>query len=82
MNEDKSIDWKAMIDKFSSYSGTIRDFGKENNILEKQFYYHRRKLANKNKVVFHEIPVKSEDNPIVKNNTITDIKIEVGKTFS
>ncbi|WP_455789296.1 IS66 family insertion sequence element accessory protein TnpA, partial [Clostridium butyricum] len=38
-----------MIDKLSSYSGTIKDFCKENNILEKKFYYHRRKLANKNK---------------------------------
>ena len=78
MNEDKSIDWKAMIDKLSSYSGTIRDFCKENNIPEKQFYYHRRKLADKNKAVFHKIPLKSEDNLIVKNN-IKDIKIEVGK---
>ncbi len=25
MNEDKSIDWKAMIEKLSSYSGTIKD---------------------------------------------------------
>ena len=78
MNEDKSIDWKAMIDKLSSYPGTIKDFCKENKIPEKQFYYHRRKLADKNKAVFHKIPLKSEDNPIVKNN-ISDIKIEVGK---
>ncbi len=42
MNEDKIIDWKAMLDKLSSYSGTIRNFCKENNIPEKQFYYHRR----------------------------------------
>lgn len=78
MNEDKSIDWKAMIDKLSSYPGTIKDFCKENKIPEKQFYYHRRKLADKNKAVFHKIPLKSEDNLIVKNN-IKDIKIEVGK---
>ena len=78
MNEDKSIDWKAMIDKLSSYPGTIKDFCKENKIPEKQFYYHRRKLADKNKAVFHKIPLKSEDNLIVKNN-IKDINIEVGK---
>ena len=78
MNEDKIIDWKAIIDKQSSYSGTIRDFCKENNIPEKQFYYHRRKLADKNKAVFHKIPLKSKDNLVVKNN-IKDIKIEVGK---
>ena len=78
MNKDKSIDWKAMIDKLSSYSGTIKDFCKENNIPEKQFYYHRRKLADKDKAVFHKIPLKSEDSLIVKN-TIKDIKIEVGK---
>ena len=62
MNEDKSIDWKSMIEKLSSYSGTIKDFCKENNIPEKQFYYHRRKLADKNKAVFHKIPLKSQDN--------------------
>ena len=78
MNEDKTINWKAMIDKLSSYSGTIKDFCKENNIPEKQFYYHRRKLADKDKAVFHKIPLKSEDSLIVKN-TIKDIKIEVGK---
>ena len=78
MNEDKIIDWKAMLDKLSSYSGTIRNFCKENNIPEKQFYYHRRKLADKNKAIFHKIPLKSKDNPIVKND-IKDIKIEVGK---
>lgn len=41
MNENKIIDWEAMTDKLSVYSGTIRDFVKENNIQEKQFYYHR-----------------------------------------
>ena len=79
MNEDKNIDWKAMIDKLSSYSGTIKDFCRENNIPEKQFYYHRRKLADKNKVMFHEISLKSKANPSVKSNNIKDIKIEVGK---
>ena len=78
MSEVKKIDWKIMVDKISSYQGTIRDFCKENNIPEKQFYYHRRKLADKNKAVFHKIPLKSKDNSIVKNNT-KDIKIEVGK---
>ena len=33
MNEDKIIDWKAIIDKQSSYSGTIKDFCKENNMI-------------------------------------------------
>ena len=46
-----------MIDKHSSYSGTIKDFCKENNIPEKQFYYNRRKLADKNKAVFHKIQI-------------------------
>ena len=79
MNKNKTIDWKAIIDKVSAYSGTIKDFCKENNIPEKQFYYHRRKLTDKNKLVFHEIPLKSGDNSIIKDNSKTDIKIEVGK---
>lgn len=79
MNEDKTVDWKAMIDKLSLYSGTIKDFCKENNIPEKKFYYHRRKLADKTKVIFHEIPLKSECNSNVENNNTSNIKIEVGK---
>lgn len=53
MSEIKNMDWKALIDKLSTYKDTIKDFCKENNIPEKQFYYHRRKLASKNKVTFH-----------------------------
>ena len=79
MNEDKTVDWKAMIDKLELYSGTIKDFCKENNIAEKKFYYHRRKLSDTNKVVFHEIPLKSESNPTVSNSNTSDIKIEIGK---
>ncbi len=79
MNEDKTVDWKAMIDKLELYSGTIKDFCKENNIAEKKFYYHRRRLSDKNKVVFHEIPLKSESNPTVSNSNTSDIKIEIGK---
>lgn len=79
MSEIKNTDWKALIDNLSTYKGTIKDFCKENNIPEKQFYYHRRKLADKNKVTFHEILLKSELGAIVKNNNPTNIKIEVGK---
>lgn len=79
MSEDKTVDWKSMIDKLSLYSGTIKDFCKENNIGEKKFYYHRRKLLKKNKVIFHEIPLKSESNPIAPKNNTEDIKIEIGK---
>lgn len=79
MNEDKTVDWEAMIDKLSLYSGTIKDFCKENNIAEKKFYYHRRRLTNKNKVIFHEISLKSENNLNVSNNNTSDIKIEIGK---
>ena len=79
MSEVKKIDWKIMVDKISSYQGTIRDFCKENNIPEKQFYYHRRKLRDTNKTIFHGISLKSETKPIVKNSNQSNIKIEIGK---
>lgn len=79
MNEVKNIDWKVMVDKISSYEGTIRDLCKENNITEKQFYYHRRKLRNIDKNIFHSISLKSESNPSVKNSNKSNIKIEIGK---
>ena len=79
MSEVKKIDWKAMVDKISAYEGTIRDFCKENNIPEKQFYYHRRKLRNTNKSIFHGISLKSETKSMVKNSNQSNIKIEIGK---
>ena len=79
MNEDKTVDWKAMIDKLELYSGTIKDFCKENNIAAKKFYYHRRKLSDTNKVVFHEIPLKSENTSAVSITNESDIKIKIGK---
>ncbi|WP_416335473.1 IS66 family insertion sequence element accessory protein TnpA [Clostridium sp. LQ25] len=57
----------------------MKEFCKENNIAEKKFYYHRRKLSDKNKVLFHEIPFKSESNPSVSNSNTSDIKIDIGK---
>ena len=38
MSEVKNINWEVMVEKVSSYQGTIRDFCKENNIPEKKFY--------------------------------------------
>ena len=79
MNEDKTVDWKAMIDKLELYSGTIKDFCKENNIAEKKFYYHRRKLADNSKAAFHKISLKSENTSTVSINNTSDIRIEIGK---
>ena len=52
MSEVKNINWEVMVEKASSYQGTIRDFCKENNIQERKFYYHRRRMTNTNKVIF------------------------------
>ncbi|CAI3246713.1 conserved hypothetical protein [Clostridium neonatale] len=78
MSEIKDIDWKEMIEKLSSYQGTIRDFCKENNLPERKFYYHRRRLANTNKTIFHGISLKSESNSIAKHSDKPSIKIEIG----
>ena len=37
MNEDKTVDWKAMIEKLSSYSGTIKDFCKKIVLQKRNF---------------------------------------------
>ena len=78
MSEVKNINWEVMVEKVSSYQGTIRDFCKENNIPEKKFYYHRRRLTNTNKVIFHEVSLKSESDSILKDNNKSNIKIEIG----
>lgn len=86
-NEESNINWKELINKFSSYEGTLVDYCRKNNITENQFYYYRKKFKNKNenktKTIFHPITVeKKETDKIIKDNTLIktrDIKVEIGK---
>ena len=47
-NEVSEINWEEIIEKFSSFEGTITNFCKENNINQHQLYYRRKKLAKEN----------------------------------
>ena len=80
MNEEKVIDWEEVILKVASYKGTIKEFCKENNLNEKQFYYHRKKIQCANKVKFHEISLKSQSNIHSVEQFTSNIKIEIGNS--
>lgn len=67
-----------MVEKASSYEGTIKEFCKENNLQEKKFYYHRKKLKDSKKVEFHAISLKTKANITTKPNYQANIRIEVG----
>lgn len=54
-SEALAVDWKDILDKFSTHEGTIKSFCKENNISVPQLYYRRRRLKNNNNTVFHDI---------------------------
>ncbi|WP_176431479.1 hypothetical protein [Anaerovirgula multivorans] len=45
LSEAPGIDWEDILDKFSSYEGTIRGFCKENNISVHQIDYRRSILV-------------------------------------
>lgn len=79
-NELVDIDWDDIMNKFSSYEGSVSSFCRENHIKRHQFYNQRRK--NKNREVFHAIPVKKKvSEKIVTENLgkiSKDIRIEVG----
>lgn len=81
INEVNEIDWDEIIEKFSSYDGSIQDFCRENNISHHQLYYRRKKLREE-KTAFHAIKLNTKDtvnSNDSKGNSIKDIRIEIGK---
>ena len=72
--------YREFIDKFSSYEGSVTQYCIENNLSKSQFYYHKRRFETPEDISFHNISLKEESlNIINENNTINNIKIEIGK---
>lgn len=83
--ENSKIDWEEIINKFSSYKGSIIEFCKENNIKQHQLYHRRKKLVSKTNPAFHAIALNKESDTVTtKSNSsevsfTKDIRIEIGK---
>lgn len=78
-NELEEEYWGKILEKYSSYEGTLRDFCSENNITKHKLYYYKKKLEKPNKQAFHAIalkPVKAIGNA---EKAYKDIRIEIGK---
>ncbi|KRQ85768.1 hypothetical protein ABG79_02458 [Caloramator mitchellensis] len=78
-NKSDKVFWENIIEKYFSYEGSLVDFCIENNITKRQFYYHRNKLENSNKPVFHAIALKPVPNSDNVQKAYKDIRIEIGK---
>ncbi|MBU3203964.1 IS66 family insertion sequence element accessory protein TnpA [Clostridium algidicarnis] len=81
-NELIDIDWDEVMNKFSSYEGSVVNFCKENHIKRYQFYNQRRRLKKKDNEVLYAIPVKKKkvsERICIKNlaKVSKDIRIEV-----
>lgn len=78
--------WEQAINKFySDYSElTIKDYCLDNNLNKSQFYYHRRRLNNKNDKdpVFHAVNLNDKTDIVKKEapipNNSLDITIMIG----
>ena len=86
IKEDNEINWDEIMEKFSSFDGSILEFCRENNISHHKLYYRRKKLREENEVpAFHAIKLNTEKTirSIHTNNNKTpslqDIRIEIGK---
>lgn len=55
MASDIEVNWVDILNKFSSYQGTIVKFCNENGINPHQLYYQRKKASNTNPPLFHGI---------------------------
>lgn len=82
--EISEINWDDVLNKFTSYEGTIVNFCKEHGVSQHQLYYRRKKWQKETKTVFCEFKLDDdclEKAVIVNENKIysNDIKIEIGK---
>lgn len=71
--------WENILEKYSSYEGSLIDFCRENNITKHQLYYYKKKFKNENKPVFHAIALKPAHNTDNVQKAYKDIRIEIGK---
>lgn len=55
--KSNDVTWRGILEKFSSYEGTVTSFCKENNISKSQFYYYKNKFEQSSKPTFHAIVI-------------------------
>jgi len=86
ISEAPSINWKDILDKFSSYEGTIVEFCKQNNIKPHQLYYQRKRSENTAAPVFHAVRFREKNSDETIEEAISSnpysgsvIKIKIGK---
>ena len=78
--------WEEVINKYYSdnHELTITDYCSENNLNKSQFYYHKKRLSNKNKKAPVFQAIKLDDNTkVIKKKTqnfetSVDVKIVIG----
>ena len=73
--------WEEYINRFYSYSGTVKDFCIENEISKSQFYYHKKRLekATSTTRIFHEVSLTTDkDNIELVPQVSKEIKITIG----
>lgn len=82
INFNKEI-LKELLEKFSSYEGTVTDYCKKNNISKSQFYYYKKKFNKETNPIFHAIELKPEvsksTNTKINCKQDHNIKIELGR---
>jgi len=82
MNDiENSINWKQLVNEFTSYEGTLISFCRQNNISKGQFYYYRKKFEEKENLKFHAISLKTEKletQITMLQPKKADIRIEIG----
>ena len=84
-SEATDINWEEVLNKLSSYKGTIRSFCKENNLSPHQLYYRRKRARKNDNPTFHAVSMKDKavDTPIPsmpsKDLLPKTIEIEIGK---
>ncbi len=58
--EISEINWDDVLNKFTSYEGTIVNFCKEHGVSQHQLYYRRKKWQKETKTAFCELKLDDD----------------------
>lgn len=71
--------WERILERFSSYEGTVTSFCRENNVSKSQLYYHKKRYKSLNKPSFHAISLNTAKDSDNTEKAYKVIRIEIGK---
>ncbi len=71
--------WDKILERFSSYEGTVTNICRENYINKSQFYYHKKRAKSLSEPTFHSININTAKDSDNIEKTYKAIRVQIGR---